>query len=270
MTYFETSRYAWCRNGVLIRIQLESWSVWGSHFCDRRQLRDVPLVGGICKEIGNQKGAWSTIQHNTVDIYSSRNCNLRCVSSVCRQTFRSKLEWAMGLNLLKMFSGEALGDVQLLIQTILYYLIFLFGMMSSIPIGKTTVSAAFHTCTCGRKAPCIRFFPNRHAVVIWVKMAWMQKIQPRYSWNQVGNRSKCIDFQDHNKLIRWTLRKTEVYKLWLKESACRWGRMSVWSPTCSRNDAVISPKSVVSGGFITWRINQEQNWAQSILPWTMF
>ena len=45
----------------------------------------------------------------------------------------------MGLSLTEFLGTEILGDVQLLIQTVLYFGIVLFGMMTAIPVGETTV-----------------------------------------------------------------------------------------------------------------------------------
>ena len=45
----------------------------------------------------------------------------------------------MGLSLTGFLGTEILGDVQLLMQTVLYFGIVLFGMMTAIPLGETTV-----------------------------------------------------------------------------------------------------------------------------------
>lgn len=50
----------------------------------------------------------------------------------------------MAFTMFGLFGKAVLGDVQLLIQTILYMVTVLFGMMSSIPVGVTSVSVFAH------------------------------------------------------------------------------------------------------------------------------
>ena len=46
----------------------------------------------------------------------------------------------MGFSLSGFLGTEVLGDAQLLIQTVLYFGIVLFGMMTAIPVGVNSVS----------------------------------------------------------------------------------------------------------------------------------
>ena len=52
----------------------------------------------------------------------------------------------MGFSLTGFLGTEILGDVQLLIQTVLYFVIVLFGMMTAIPVGVTTGSIVDLVC----------------------------------------------------------------------------------------------------------------------------
>ena len=54
----------------------------------------------------------------------------------------------MGFSLSGFLGTEVLGDAQLVIQTVLYFGIVLFGMMTAIPVGVTSVRITEINCYC--------------------------------------------------------------------------------------------------------------------------